>query len=722
MKQKVKKKQKQKQKPWQQLTFYTSLLLCATTFVLATGGLFLYSREQQRIISEARKTAKRQTVRAALEIDRELRVAKDTTLAIANDLTSGRLNDAQVLSRLKAELEKKPQLLDVGLAYEPRAYDPNVMLYAPYYARLNGELQSLEVKYNYTRPKYAWYRNTLSKGAHWGEPYFWQDNSLFNQPAVGYLAPFYSRGDRKQRPRGIVYADYSVETISDIVKSLDLGKTGYGFLVSRTGNFLYHPNEEYVKSQANIFDLVYDRNESQVRPLVDLVARALRGEPVEADLSDNITGQNSWVFLRQANQNGWVVGVVFIQDEVLPDNQTTRRQLIFLSLAFVWFFVFLFVLLFRTDKGTVKRLSVLSSTASLLFIAEIGFIWSLAIKTRTYTSTRNLLLNETGVDQLLLPQVELSAKLNQKPPLLVPTGVYIQSLDFTSSNDVFVTGYIWQEYQEGIHDELERGFILPDAIDANDLEVTEAYRHQEENDDVEVIGWYVEATLRQDLDFSNYPFDYKDVKIRLLHQDFNRRELNRQVILVPDLGGYQVINPRTKPGVDKDIVLGNWNLSDSFFEYRFKTYDTNFGIKSNVFKTNFPELNFTIVLQRDFIGPFISRVGPLFVVVTLLFAMLLIADEEKASEVLAACAGFVFIVILDQIAVREQIVTKGILYFEYFYFVIYFYIFLVAVNAILLLSHPNAPFIKYKDNLISKLLYWPTLLKTLLVITILVFA
>lgn len=718
MKQKVKKKQKQNK--WHKLTFNTSAILCATTFVLATGGLLLYSREQQGILTEARTSAKRQTVRAALEIDRELRLAKDTALEIANDLTSGRLNDAQVLNRLQAELEKKPKLLDVGVAYEPFAYDPNVKLYAPYYARIDNELQSLEVKYNYTRPKYAWYRNTLSKGAHWGEPYFWEDSSLFSQPAVGFYTPFYSQESQNSRPRGIAYADYSVETIAEIMKSLNLGRTGYGFLVSRTGTFLYHPNEEYVKSQANIFDLVYDRNESKVRPLVGLVARALRGEPVEADLSDDITGQNSWVFLRQANQNGWVVGVVFIQDEVLPDNQTTRRKLILLSLAFLWFFVFLFSLLFRADKGTVKRLSALSSTASLLFIVEIGFLWSLALKTRTYTSTRNLLLNETGVDQLLVPQVELSAKLNQKPPLLVPTGVYIQSLDFTSSNDVFVTGYIWQEYEDEIHDELERGFILPDAIDANDLEVTEAYRHKE--DDVEVIGWYFEATLRQDLDFSNYPFDYKDVKIRLLHVDFNRRELNRQVILVPDLGGYQVTNPRTKPGVDKDIVLGNWNLSDSFFEYRFKTYDTNFGIKSNVIKTNFPELHFTIVLQRDFIGPFISRIGPLFVVVILIFAMLLIANEEKASEVLAACAGFVFIVILDQIAVREQIVTKGILYFEYFYFVIYFYIFLVAVNAILLLSAPNTPFIKYKDNLISKLLYWPTLLKILLVITILVFA
>ncbi|MBC6475340.1 MAG: hypothetical protein GDA48_23115 [Hormoscilla sp. GM102CHS1] len=49
MKQEVKKKKKQNK--WQKLTFYTSLLLCATTFLLATGGLFLYSREQQQILA-----------------------------------------------------------------------------------------------------------------------------------------------------------------------------------------------------------------------------------------------------------------------------------------------------------------------------------------------------------------------------------------------------------------------------------------------------------------------------------------------------------------------------------------------------------------------------------------------------------------------------------------------------------------------------------------------
>ena len=107
---------------------------------------------------------------------------------------------------------------------------------------------------------------------------------------------------------------------------------------------------------------------------------------------------------------------------------------------------------------------------------------------------------------------------------------FCQSLQFFSSSDVLITGYIWQKYQDGIHDELSRGFLLPDAVSSK---TTEAYRYKEE--DIEVIGWYVEATLRQNFDFSNYPFDHKDVKIRILHQDFNRHELERPVFLIPDL-------------------------------------------------------------------------------------------------------------------------------------------------------------------------------------------
>jgi hypothetical protein len=333
-------------------------------------------------------------------------------------------------------------------------------------------------------------------------------------------------------------------------------------------------------------------------------------------------------------------------------------------------------------------------------------------------------LNDTGIDQLLQPIEDLSVKSKQELPLRIPTGVFLQTLDFTSPIDVYVTGYVWQKYDDTIPKELipgeeEAGFIMLDVQESNDLGLAERYRYEEGN--VTVIGWYFEGTLRQSFDYSYYPFDYKDVKIRLWPKDFNNGELNRQVVLVPDLNSYPVINPKAKPGVAGDIVVGIWDLNDSFFEYTFNSYNTNFGLTSAASKTNYPELSFTIILQRNFLGPFISRVGPQIVVITLLFAILLIATADNSMEVLGACAGFVFIVIIDQTTFREQIVSKGLVFLEYFYFLIYLYIFLVAINAILLLFPSTFPIVKYKDNFVFKLAYWPSITTLLLIITIVVF-
>ncbi|MFN7556425.1 hypothetical protein, partial [Microcystis sp.] len=69
----------------------------------------------------------------------------------------------------------------------------------------------------------------------------------------------------------------------------------------------------------------------------------------------------------------------------------------------------------------------------------------------------------------------------------------------------------------------------------------------------------------------------------------------------------------------------------------------------------------------------------------------------------------------------QKIITAGIIYFDYFYFILYIMILLVAINAILFASNIKLDWIHYKNNLIPKLLYWPTNLALLLLVTMLVF-
>ncbi|MGK7924471.1 MAG: tetratricopeptide repeat protein [Spirulina sp.] len=696
------------------IIFYTALGLATVSLCVGIVGSAIFWRERREKLNEGQLNAKREALWASFEIEQELRLAQKNALELSNLLSSGRLGDASIPELLRKDLQKVPNLARLGAAYKPFAYSPDVRLYAPTALRVDREIQFLQAEdldFNYILPQYAWYRNTFNEGPNWGDPYAGPEETPFSELAIGFYTPFSRIVAGQAKPRGVIFAEYSLNQLKAVMSSLDIGKTGYGFLVSDSGIFLSHPNGDLIDGKTNLLDLARAQDNAEFLALVE---KALTGEQVEGNFTDEITGQRAWLLLQPIALNGWAVGVVFLEEELLPDTGTVRQKIIWISLAYAIFLIFASIVLLRVDRGQKQNLWASSIFASIILIAKIGLVWNLALANRNYVSARNLLLSPAEVTKAVAGPIKTAQQAGKDAPVQIPTGVFIQSMDFQSANEVFVTGYIWQKYHKGVDPAIARGVIFPDAIDSNDVEVREEYRYQE--DDIEVIGWYFETSLHQNFRFDSYPFDEKDITLRIWPAEWDKT-----VILKPDLASYEVINPRSKPGLDADIDLLGWNIQDSFFEYRLRTYNANFGHEGVNIGAGIPELYFTVVAKRAFIGPFVSKIGPQFVVLSLLFAMLLISDRDKAMEIIAACSAFIFIVILDQISVREQVVSKGLIYFEYFYLIIYLFIFLVAINAILLLVKPNFALIRYKDNLVSKVSFWPSLLALLLLVTIFVF-
>jgi hypothetical protein len=203
-------------------------------------------------------------------------------------------------------------------------------------------------------------------------------------------------------------------------------------------------------------------------------------------------------------------------------------------------------------------------------LAGIGSIWYLQISEHKIEQKNNIvLLKKAGLNKFLQSRKSENPK---DSPLYIPTGVFVQSLEFEDANDVFITGYIWQKYDKNIPQNVSRGFILPEAVDPN---VTEIHRHQDQN--FEVIVWYFEAKLRENFDYSKYPFDVKDVWIRLWPKDFYKN-----IILTPDFDAYDLMVPTSLPGLAEDFVLPGWDIKSSFFQYKLNNYNTNFGINSYI--------------------------------------------------------------------------------------------------------------------------------------------
>lgn len=318
-------------------------------------------------------------------------------------------------------------------------------------------------------------------------------------------------------------------------------------------------------------------------------------------------------------------------------------------------------------------------------------------------------------------------EIGVEPAYKIETGLYVQSLEFQGAMDIRASGYIWQFYRDGVHDDVrpapgEVGFILPERVNVGDGVIEEAYRLREA--DGEVIGWYFEQTLRQSFDYTAYPFDHKTVWIRLWPNSYGR-----QVVLVLDFDAYPATGRNDIFGIDERIVLGTWERENTFFDYKLSDLNSSLGLERSPMQAGFPELHYNMVVKRKFGNAFIVHMVPLFIVATLLFGALMTVTRSEGlasrhdfstSTVIETASVLFFVVLLAHVQLRESIAGSELIYMEYFYLLMYFLLMGVAINTYLFVSDmmPSARLIHYRDNLIPKAAFWPLVLAAMIAITI----
>lgn len=366
----------------------------------------------------------------------------------------------------------------------------------------------------------------------------------------------------------------------------------------------------------------------------------------------------------------------------------------------------------------------LSAAISALLIFVLISLW---VDMNSYEVKPTQLTNAQATDDYLESHWDGQAG---EPSIKLKTGIFIQSLQFFNSTEVNLSGYIWQRYEDGVHDEIkpgagEIGFILPEQVNSgSDIEPREVYRMREGNE--EVIGWYFEATLRQPFDYRLYPFDHKTVWVRMWPKAFSRN-----IVLVPDFEAYQATGLADIFGIEENIVLGTWVRENTYFDYQLSSYDTNFGINNYIGQSGFPELHYNFVVKRKFENAFIVYLLPLFLVATLLFAALLTVTHNEdlsgklgfnTSGFIGASSALFFVVMLAHIQLREQFAGASIVYIEYFYILMYMLLVTATANTYLFSVRASrwSNIILYSDNIIPKVAYWPVVLSCLILITLMV--
>ena len=370
---------------------------------------------------------------------------------------------------------------------------------------------------------------------------------------------------------------------------------------------------------------------------------------------------------------------------------------------------------------TDKTKQNVSAAVSIFLLALVILMW--VLEDQSYNPNPNSLADQASVEGYLAQNWESQTT---ESPVYIPTGVFVESLQFKSYDEIHFSGYIWQKYRQGDHDGITQGFILPDAVTTGaPVTGTEAYRHQV--GDEEVIGWHVDAVLRQDFSYLKYPLDHKNFVIRLQPQD-----LTHNIVLMPDLASYDSTGANQTFGVDPKIILGQWSIDQSFYNYVTANYDTNFGGNSHLGHKQRPELTFNVAMHRKYLNVVIKYITPLLLVAFLAFTIVIITTSDnkkiglfdaKALKIQSNCTRLFFVALLAHIHLRQVLVSTGIVYLEYFYILLYITLLGVGLNAYLysVKRSTSGQTFEQDGNQMAKLGFWPAIFGVAVVITFFAF-
>lgn len=750
------------------------ILTTAVLEFLVAGSLIVGATITWRYIERGRSAtvessaAAREAARSgARSIDSLLQRVEPIARSVADRIGRGEIRDSLGLAAaLSGALGpgRDSLVLAIGAAYRPYAGPGHRRFFSLRVRHADGKLIPEPIRYDYTAPSWSWYHDPiLEDSAMWVEPFY---NGSTGAAEVDYAVPFHLPG--RDDPAGVVVLTCSVERIRALVGSLGVGRAGYAFLLSAEGQYLAHPRAEYLAGgqgredgggggARTIFAVAWERGDTALH---SLAIHATQGEAGSVRHVDDFTGEAAWIYYQPVSTPGWSVGAVFYSETQRPDADLARRDLILIVISALVLLLAVLglvgsVLLGKTAQAPVEEAeppeprsqprrtsyativlrrplpvgaaTVLWSMVVLAALALAGAIAAVWIAAARYPASepvpREMLLDAAGIRQAL----KLSGThcrgseevTGSRPVTCIPTGVLVKSFDFVAGTNITMTGYVWQRYDSPVARGTPRGFILPEAESAA-VEVLDSVAVA----GGELIRWTFAATFRQEFEYDKYPLDHQEMWLRLAPAG-----LDPGVVLVPDLSAYDVLNPVTRPGVDEGIVLPGWAIDEAFFSLRPHGYSASLG-RPDAPGGRRPELYYSMELRRDFLSPFIADVVPLAVAVALLFAILVTASRRDAEgrqlgfsamDVVLGCAALFFVIIFQHLSLRNSLRSPRIMYIEYFYFLTYFALMGVSIDALIFGARTSIRLIEFGDNLVPKLAFWPLFMGIMFVVTASIF-
>ncbi|EDN70276.1 conserved hypothetical protein [Beggiatoa sp. PS] len=198
---------------WIQHVLKILFFFCGLSFLIVMFLVFNYIHEKNQKVQVAKNHAQQETLKATRKFNTILNELSSIAHTIADDISTGQLQRKDILKRLNNTLKATPNLFGIGVAFIPYVNHPQKRQLSPYYVNREGKWRSKQ--------------DILQ---------------VFTVPIT-----YFDNVKQSEITTGMVFVDYLSNDIKALMTSLDLGRTGYGFILSEEGVFIAHPISDYVK-------------------------------------------------------------------------------------------------------------------------------------------------------------------------------------------------------------------------------------------------------------------------------------------------------------------------------------------------------------------------------------------------------------------------------------------------------------------------------------------
>lgn len=609
-------------------------------------------------------------------------------------------NEEELYRLLEGESKKISSIMGITMAYEPYAFSSDRKLFAPFYNKEIDSISLIEETYDYTdSTNYLadWYTKALN-----GKSPAWQHSGyggVAGELVIDFGFPILNEDGR---PLGLLDYSISLQRFNQVVDSLSVGPAGYGFTLDENGVILTHPNKEYLLK--NIRDLPGDHR-------LDQVAEFYAKDKGQTEFLSSYTSSDSYYFFTTSKRTGWKNVIVFVKEgEYFSKSQEGRQKLMISYFCCTLFAIWLMAFLLKIHQPTQQKLWIISSIYGALLVLNILGIWQLNLKTDFgQIENEDEIINEVELEKYIEEFKAKKALITSRKYFFVPTGFFIETL-VKDSYQAKVAGQLWMKYPKDLYTSAPPEFYFPSQNAADVRAFVFNKISEREFDEHILVTWHFRINLNQHYDYRKYPFDQNNVELLIMYP-----EMHENIILIPDLASYEVLNPAYKPGISELMHIPQARIVDSYYSFQTLDFKSTFGDETT--ESEFPALVFNIGLQRLFTSPFVLNFIPLIIVSIILFLIILHSSRETEGRiglttmnVIQACSGFIFILVLAHVNERRNIFTPSITFLEHFYFISYFFIAVVAIIMASFLKGKTWKMFNYGDNTLIKLLFWPTLI------------